>query len=107
MLTVLLMSVSRCLTAAVDIDVSVVDPYHSKLVHFRSKDGGVEPAGRGIVPGAGDRLPGRARAARWAVLPCAPCQTSSLCGSLISCVISNSRSLCDSVGISTVTIYEL
>lgn len=61
---------------------------HLKLVHFRSENGGVEPAGRDVVSGAGNRFPGRARTARWAFLPCTPCQTSSLCGSLISCFIS-------------------
>lgn len=61
---------------------------HLELVLFRSENGGVEPAGRDIVSGAGNRFPGRARTARWAFLPCTPCQTSSLCGSLISCFIS-------------------
>lgn len=38
----------------------------------------MERAGRGIVPGASVQLPGRAWAARWAILPSSPCQTSSL-----------------------------
>lgn len=68
----------------------IIDRFCSNHVHIRSKNGGVEPAGCGVVPGAGNWLPGRARAARRAVLPCTSCQTSSLCGSLISCVTSNS-----------------
>lgn len=79
---------------------------HLKLVHFRSENGGVEPAGRDIVSGAGNRFPGRARTARWAFLPRTPRQTSSLCGSLVSCFISLPY-LSVTVGISTVTQHRI
>lgn len=54
------------------------------LDYTRTENGGVEPARRGIVSGAGDWFPGGARAARWSFLPRTPSQACSFCRSLFS-----------------------
>lgn len=62
------------------------------FIDTRTENGGVEPARRGFISGAGDGFPGGARAARWSFLPRTPSQTSSFCGSLSLLTLHHSHS---------------